>query len=262
MHFIKRCQPGRGEAVHYRELARLGVPLPRLHLATQEGDGSEILHLETLSAVGLDRGLESEWRAFLSLLARFNACEVTPEYEAHLHPYHLIGQVSPGRWLLGGDPWPTGEAISETLKSVGIMETEREVLVTSAQLLFGEIRAHKTGLLHLDFLPDNVGWRGERAELVVFDLQKNARGPRFADVAPHLSGELYREPLARFYLDEYARFGGERVGLETFRQEITELFWAHRLMALPDLAPERRAETLNFLRAASKGNARVSQGVE
>ncbi len=257
MHFIKRCPAGRGEAVHYRELTRQGVPLPRLHSVTLEADSSEVLCLEALSAIGIDPRSEDEWRAFLSLLARFNACEITPEYEVHLHPYHLVGQVSPGRWLLGNNPNPTDDALSESLRSVGVGVSELSALIRTAQSLFARTHAHPTGLLHLDFLFDNVGWRGEREELVVFDFQKNARGPRFADVSGHLGGEFWYEQRAEFYLAEYARFGGGQVSLGQFHQEITALFWAHQLSALLDLAPERRALALGWLRGAAAGNAGV-----
>ena len=59
-------------------------------------------------------------------------------------------------------------------------------LSLAAQRLCERVAALPTGLVHQDFLADNLGWRGERMEMVVFDVHKNALGPRFADVAPYL----------------------------------------------------------------------------
>src|SRR5205085_8760351 len=120
--------------------------------------------------------------------------------------------------------------------------------------------------------------RGEREELVVFDLHKNALGPRFADVAPYLAlpdwsdGVTFldsaengttsrRERLTRHYLDEYARFGGPTVSHGTFRQETTALFWSHKVVCLPWLAEQpqhtRIREVLDYLHQvpASAGRA-------
>ena len=105
--------------------------------------------------------------------------------------------------------------------------------------------------------------------MVVFDLHKNALGPRFADVAPYLAspdwsdssvflddtgsdGFIRRESLTRHYLEEYAQFGGPVVSPATFREETTALFWMHKVSALGWLTeqnqPGRIHETLDALR--------------
>jgi beta-glucanase (GH16 family) len=148
------------------------------------------------------------------------------------------------------------------------VERDLPAFQAAAQAIFKEVAAQPQGLLHQDFLPDNFGRRCESEPMVVFDLHKNARGPRFADVAPYLAvpdwsdntkfldgPERRRERLSRHYLDEYARFGGTTVSLDTFRQETTALFLAHKISVLSWLAErncrERIRQVLDFLRAAA-----------
>jgi len=104
--------------------------------------------------------------------------------------------------------------------------------------------------------------------MVVFDLHKNALGPRFADVAPYLAspdwsgskafldgtssdGGSRRESLTRHYLDEYARSGGPAVSPATFHEETTALFWMHKVSTLGWMVEQNRQdrirETLNAL---------------
>ena len=79
--FLKKFSwKGRSEAAHYRQLTQCGVPTPHLYGAIMHPDGDEILFLERLTQLGFDRSNEAEWRQLLTLLARFNACDVTPNY--------------------------------------------------------------------------------------------------------------------------------------------------------------------------------------
>ena len=108
--------------------------------------------------------------------------------------------------------------------------------------------------------------------MVVFDLHKNSLGPRFADVAPYLSVPNWsahkaflddsgsgtrtrREVLTRYYLEEYARFGGASVPPETFHAEVSALFWAHKVTSLWWLAERNQEaamqEVIGFLRQLS-----------
>ena len=121
--------------------------------------------------------------------------------------------------------------------------------------LFIQVKGQPRGLLHQDLRPDNIGWLGGRAEMVVFDLQKNAWGPRFADVAPYLAmpdwsrdaaflddseggARSRREVLIEHYLDEYTSAGGLVVTPEIFCTEASALAWAHRVTVLSWLAPD------------------------
>src|SRR5262249_23195086 len=138
-----------------------------------------------------------------------------------------------------------------------VADDELPGLLHAARALYAHVAEQPKGLLHQDFLPGNFGWRGAREELVVFDLHKNALGPRFADAAPHLGlpdwsdnaafldgaadgGVSRRERLIQHYLDEYARFGGPTVSPETFREETAALSWWHKVACLSWLANEKK----------------------
>lgn len=248
--FVKRCAwENRSEAVHYRHLAGCGVPVPLFFGALEDSGGAEVIFLETVTGTGFDSASETEWHALLSLLARFAACAVTPEYAAHLRPFDQIGRLPGDVWACGWDAaCPPEQDIRNGLLVCDLSETYLPALVRAAQGLFAEVAAQPHALLHQDLSPDNFGWRGERKEMVVFDLQKNALGPRFADVAPYLASPHWpqnsarREALVRHYLDEYARFSAQAVSPATFDQETTALFWALRFSALAGLNEPKWAD--------------------
>jgi aminoglycoside phosphotransferase (APT) family kinase protein len=204
----------------------------------------------------------------LCLLARLNTCPITPAYAPHLHRYEQVGRIA-GTWILGPDANPTDDEEDDSFRACNVDHTEIPALIHAARGLHAQVAAQPQGLLHQDFLPNNLGWRAEREEMVVFDLHKNARGPRFADVAPYLGlpdwsdSSLYldhredgvgsrRERLAQHYLSEYARFGGPVVSPQTFWDETAALSWSHKVAALPWLAEQklhaRIREVLEFLR--------------
>jgi hypothetical protein len=192
---------------------------------------------------------------------------MTPGYAPHLHRFEQVGAMDGKLWITGVDASPTEEELATRLRGCGIEESESARLQEAARALFAQVAAQPRGLLHQDFFPDNLGWRGE--EMVVFDVQKNAVGPRFADAAPYLglpdwsaraafldSAEQgtvsRREALTRHYLDEYARFGGGTVAVESFQEEARLLFWAHKVSTLDWLVEAGRQarvrEVLSFLR--------------
>lgn len=268
--FAKRCVwKGKSEAVHYRYLAAQAVPTARLYGVLRDSSGEEIIFLERLTSTGFDPQSETEWHSLLSLLARFNACAVTPNYLAQMYPFEQVGQVGGGVWLTGLNASPTDEQVEADLEACRVRREDRPALQQAARTLFERVAAQPRGLLHQDFMSDNVGWRGQRAEMVVFDLHKNALGPRFADVSPYLafpdwsdssaflndkdnSGVSRREALIRHFLKEYARFGGLAVSPKIFREETAALFWMHKVSTLGYLREqnqqERIRETLDALR--------------
>jgi hypothetical protein len=271
--FVKRCVwKGRSEAVHYRHLAAAGVPTPRLYGALPNDSGEEIIFLERLSRIGFRLDSVVEWRHLLSLMARFNACVITPDYAPHLHRFEQVGVMDGGLWITGVDASPTDEELAASLRSCDVEERELPGLQKAARAVFAQVAAQPRGLLHQDFFSDNLGWRGE--EMLVFDVQKHAVGPRFADVAPYLGlldwsaraafldttekGTVSRrESLTRHYLEDYARFGGGTVALQTFQEEARALFWAHKVSTLSWLVEgnhqARVREVLDFLRHAPSG---------
>src|SRR5260370_32552748 len=101
-----------------------------------------------------------------------------------------------GLWILGLHASPSDEDFEASLRACGVGDSENPTLREAARALFASVAAQPRGLLHQDFLPDNLGWRGEREAMVVFDLHKNALGPRFADVAPYLAVPDWSESAA------------------------------------------------------------------
>ncbi len=270
--FVKKCVwKGKSESVHYRYLAAAGVPAPRLYAAALNAQGEEVIFLEPVTLTGFESQSEGEWREMLSLPARFNSCSITPEYAAHLHPYEQVGLLDENLWLTGLSAQPNDAQLEAGLRACGVSEQVLP-LKQAASKLFAQVEAQPKGLLHQDFHPDNFGWRGKHKQMVVFDLHKNSHGPRFADVVPYLAlpdwsghkafldasdldaaedGSTRRERLTRHYLEEYARFGGEVVPPETFRNETSALFWAHKVTVLGWLAERKQdaavQEVLEFL---------------
>jgi len=248
--FIKKCVwQNRSEAIDYRYLSAAGIPTPHLYAAILNPDGDEILFLEHLTAIGFNDQSETEWRQMLTLLARFNACPVTPAYAEHLYPYEQGAQLDAHTWYTGLDP-DFDRARTETdLLAAGADFACLPSLLETVADLFAQIDAQPRGLLHQDFHRENIGWHGDRAELVVFDLHKNALGPRFADVASYLGtpdwtkrapfldtpingGTTRRDLLIQHFLHEYALFGGDSITPETFRAETSVLLWAHKIKSL------------------------------
>lgn len=273
--FVKQCVwGGIAESPHYRHLASHGVPSPRLYGSLRGVDGLEIIFVEPLTATGFHRNDEAEWRCLLSLLARFNACPVTADYAPHLREFDQIGQAGGGVWISALPAFPADAEIAASLRAAGAGD-ELPALLGAARDLFTQVEAQPRGLLHQDLSPDNVGWLGGRAEMVVFDLHKNACGPRFADVAPYLAVPDWsndaafldgseggtrsrRETLIEHYLDEYARAGGSLVLPEVFQAEASALAWAHRVSVISWLvqagAPERVEGVLEYLRGHGAGS--------
>ncbi|MES2464968.1 MAG: phosphotransferase [Armatimonadota bacterium] len=247
--FVKRCVwEGRPESIHYRHLTSHGVPMPRLYGAVRDTAGIEVIFLEPVTATGFNRKSDREWRALLTLMAQFTACSVDAQYLPHLRRYEPVVRLGENGWILGL-PSPTDADMATALKTCGVTEERMSGYVAAARALFNRVAAHPRGLLHQDFLPNNFGWRGERSEMVVFDVHKNALGPRFADVAPYLYlsdwGEEMRAflleggpddsritSLFRHFLDEYGRFAGAAVSYSELHQEIADLVWANKTASL------------------------------
>jgi hypothetical protein len=268
--FVKRCVwGGIAESPHYHHLAAHGIATPRLFGALRGKDGLEVIFVEPLTATGFHRHDEVEWRCLLSLLAWLNACPVTPDYAPHLRDFDQIGQAGGGVWISAVPAFPAEAEIAGSLRAGGVSDAELPALLRAACDLFTQVDAQPRGLLHQDLRPDNVGWLGDRSQIVVFDLHKNACGPRFADVAPYLAMPDWsneagfldgsedgagsrRRSLIEHYLDEYARAGGPLVPPEVFQVETSALAWAHRVSVISWLVQaghsDRVREVLHYLR--------------
>jgi hypothetical protein len=263
--FLKHCAwDGHPEGVHYRHFANHGVPTPQFYGAIPSQQGHEVLFLEYLLRVRFFATAVEEWRSMLSLMAKMNACPITPEYETHLHQPEQIGSIDGGLWISGLSAYRGDDEIAADLQAAGAGSAELPALLEAAWKLFEDVAAQPTGLIHQDFMGDNLGWRGE--ELVVLDLQKMARGPRFVDLAPYLGEPDWsdhgafldeeaggqRQSLIQHYLGEFARYGGPAVSLATCRAEMAALSRVHKISVLGWLVEEGRQKwadrVLAFLR--------------
>jgi hypothetical protein len=269
--FVKRLNwEGCSEAEHYLRLRQQRFPTPELYGVLADSQGQEILFLEFLEEIGVQEDSIEDWREFFSLMARFNALEITPDYAAVL-PRIDYDETSIRRWRapegsgeaisnrLSHDLSLPGEWVSEMIRAcfeegrAGDLgdqlaalcrdpEEQLRHIFRSMQALGQELAQMPVGLVHFDFLHDQVGWRNGRREIVLFDIHKNCIGPRFYDAAVYLglpdwSGPParlrqmapFRAELAKHYLAEYARWGGPVVSLQQFERECSLLCWARNL---------------------------------
>ena len=132
--FVKRCVwGGIAESVHYHYLALHGVSVPRLYGSLRGTDGLEIIFVEPLTATDFHQNDEAEWRCLLSLLARFNACPITPEYAIHLRGYDQIGQIGGDLWMSALPAFPADKEIAASLRATGVKR--RRFRVCESQVL-------------------------------------------------------------------------------------------------------------------------------
>jgi aminoglycoside/choline kinase family phosphotransferase len=113
---------------------------------------------------------------------------------------------------------------------------ELRKLQAFAESLMEPVSQMETGLIHSDVYPENTGWRRGKRELLILDLEWIGFGPRFYDAASLLGApdELQphhrkRDELARYYMERYARWGGEIAPLSEFMREISALWIAQTL---------------------------------
>jgi hypothetical protein len=238
--FVKRyCDPGPAEAQHYRSLAALGAPLPALYAVREDGEGREILFLESLHAAEPeDRLLEDpkSVRAFLSTVAHFNAITPSAEYAAGL-------AVRDIRYLLGEKAQTALDRLRQHAWS-GELGDQTKSFCSGARIARLQAIAYEliipildmpTGLIVGDFHPHHTGWRPESGELLIFDLELVAIGPRFTDVATWLGtpAKADQKPdLIEHYIEAYARQGGESITKSQFLAESNMLWIAWMLSHL------------------------------
>ena len=255
--FAKRYQhPGPREAKHYAWLSQLGAPVPNYYGRAAGPDEREVLFLECIDAPNQDRQVyldPAACRSFFTTLARFNATR-PPEGLRHLLPQQdwALRLGPTGAWNDRRGYWPAGRVLGRIRAHeqeaprddalgrfcTGPQEHLRAIAL-GAERLAGPIGHMETGPVHDDFRAAQTGWRRSPRELVVYDLEFLGLGPRFHDVATVL-GEpdeeqtfcLPRPELARLYLQEYARAGGEAPPLAQFLAEVRLLHLAHRLSVL------------------------------
>jgi hypothetical protein len=242
--FVKRhCNPGPNEALHYEWLTKHSAPIPRIYGALSGPDVHDIIFIEYIDPfVGDEESFlrdPEQFPRFLCATARFNAIEPCAQYAAEL-PCKLQ--------YLGSDEWPgllervwghaaRGELGGDLLRlcSAGV----RKQVVGLMDGLPASLADMATGLSHWDHRPNNIGWRRQTGEMVIFDLEDTMMAPRFEDVADWLGAPdgaqprcRPREELAEHYLRERERYGGGPVRLEEFVGEVALLWRAHVLRGL------------------------------
>jgi|SRR5579871_2142984 len=237
--FVKRFSwKGCSEAIHYRHLAERGTPAPRLYGTLMSPDQEEILFLEYLPSIGMDKRSVEDWRTLLTLIARFAAAPLSAEYQVLLPTSELSSYLrsedTKADIVVCLDRAKQGELGADLAAFCQDSEALTTRVLERVGRLNRQIEQMPVGLIHQDFLPDNLGWRGERQEMLVFDIHKNALGPRFYDLtrwfgktiltigpSSWLDGsEGLRQELTEHFLQEYARWGGAVVTVADFQEEI------------------------------------------
>ena len=228
--------PDSPEPEQYRFLGLHDVPLPCLYGVLRSPEGRPILFLEYVDTSDATRpALPPEVHfEFLSLMARFNAVNPSPEYRAWLERSleptreQVLGEAVEDVWehACCGD-------LGEPLRQYCSEDKERRVqLRARADRVAAQVVDMEIGLVSGDFSFGNSG-RRSNGERVVFDVEGIGLGARFMDVgglvgrpeeqwppAPYPS----REALAEHYLCEYVRWGGAAPTFEQFLAE-TRALW-------------------------------------
>ena len=248
--FVKRYYwQGLSEVLHYQHLESYHLPIPRLYGDYALGEGREILFLEYLPVIGFPSDCVADWYTFFSLMARFNACVVSAVYQEVLLRASLGPTLEDGgseEDLRSCYEYAERGALGDALGHFCRQTREHlPQLLENARLVGKQVVQMPRGLIHQDFMPDNIGWHGDRQEMVVFDIHKNALGPRFHDAARYFGNPSWqgmpsglrkvedaRSLLTQHYLEDFARYGGPQVTLETFQQEVNLLAWASQIEAI------------------------------
>ena len=238
--FAKRsAKPGAHESRHYEWLADLGVPIPKLYGVVTDADEHEVLFIEFLDCLSEDPPFArylSEPDSFLeyvALLARFNATPLPPTYRGRFEHLSISGALPYGISAMEKF-WPracNGDYGDSLLALCSGRPKGLEALVKLAQSLIEPTGNMRSGLCHKDYSPAQIGKRCETGELLVADLASVALAPRFFDAirifgAPDaiMPPGWSRRDLAKWYLDQYSRWGGNEVPVSEFLTEV-EVLW-------------------------------------
>jgi len=243
--FVKRFhRKGAAEAHHYEHLQKHNAPIPRMYGVLTDQEQREILFLEYLEPVGDMQACQEflkdieNFQHCLAATARFNAVRPTGDYAAQLPDKNAAGGLADAAVTLENVwKYSCDGDLGDSLKQ---MCSESQDKLHRLQTLTGQlakpISMMEPGLIHSDIYPENTGWRRGTGELLIIDLEWIGIGPRFFDAASLLGAPDPAQPhyerrdeLARYYLEQYIKHGGESVSLNQFREEISQLWIAQRL---------------------------------
>ena len=246
--FVKQQASGFREGHHYYYLNKHQAPVPKMYGALTNENQQEIIFIEYLDTdLDYDAMLNepSQFREFLSLIARFNAIQPSCEYRTHLtyKPYQEVKYLR--KYLSGFNQiWAHacrgdfGESAKQLCANFPNQLPQAQEFL---EQLVGAVGQMEPGLCHRDFDPHHAGRSTRTGELLLFDLSDVAFAPRFWDVgewwwfgAPddlcHYG--IPRKELAEYYLTEYVRWGGCPVTIDRFLEEIKVLYFACKLNVL------------------------------
>ena len=232
---------GPAEAHHYAYLAKQQALIPRVYGVLRGSDDREMIFLEYLDPAADPYRLlkdDERFREFLALSARFNSIQPLADYAAQL-PRSDVGQKLHNSLSTLDHLWDhackgeLGDALAQFC-SRGDDKLSR--LRRLAKRLVEPVSQMEIGLIHNDFYPPNCGWSRDTGELLVFELEFVALGPRFYDVARWLGAPndieprcRPREELAEYYLELYVQRGGTTVSLDQLLKETSILWTAQKL---------------------------------
>lgn len=246
--FVKRFhRTGPAEAHHYAHLQKLQAPVPRMYGVMTDQEQREILFLEYLEPIGDIHASEQfmhdphNFRQLLAATARFNTVQPSGEYAHQLPCKDVVKGLTDAVTTLD-NIWEhaCGGDLGDDLKKFCSNSSDKlHQLQEFAAGLVEPIAQMEMGLIHSDIYPENTGWRQETGELLILDLEWIGFGPRFYDAASLLGApdnlqphHQRRDELARYYLEEYVRWGGASMPMDKF-MEGNSILWI--------------AETLNML---------------
>lgn len=223
----------RCEAEHYRRLQTLNAPVPRLYGIIPGPDGEDLLFLELLDTVVPDHSSDSfsrfmaeeaNVRDLLTAMARFNTIAPKTGYLRRIRSEDVAARLHS----------IASSALDRTAELEPDLSGDIAELRAFAERLGRSVGEFQRGLIHCDLYAGNLGWRSGTRELLIFDLEGTAVGPRFYDVALLLGDPSGRElcrpriELAEHFLSQYAHHGGDAPEMGAFLGVLDLLWWARQ----------------------------------
>jgi hypothetical protein len=231
--------PESPEVEKYRLLAAHGVPIPQVYGLVRSSEGRPILFLEHMDVSEQAQSAASteDLLELLSLMARVNAIQPTPEQAAFLRSWWEGPTTEVSTMEVLWEEAQKGDLGEDLQQFCTSRRDDLPRLLGFTARLEQQARAMEAGVLHNDFSTGNTGRRAT-GERVVMDPELMGTGPRFGDVAwwfgqpeDHWTRQENQRDLAEHYLRECARWGGSPPSLEECLDEC-RLLWVFGLCNL------------------------------
>ncbi len=232
--FVKRQLDSEArEAPFYLEAETADIPTPKYYGNRIGSQGEEILFLEFLPVVGVDKNNAGEVREMVELIARINTAPlrcaeftipapIPPEQQVIRMERDVEQRLIPTLEQI----WESGAAGEVGAEIERLCRENPQAIATLKRYVFALheriVSLPEDALIQGDTGSHQMGWRRSAAgkQLVVFDLGWCV-GRRFYDIADIVhdylrDSVLSQEEIAGHYLAEYRRWGGEEVALQDF----------------------------------------------